>query len=251
MIRFLDDEDLSLSLHLREKGSLLHTAMDKLKDVYLKRILKYTQPTLLLLGFEGKADDVVRKRKQSLKVCENHKGYSAGSSFGAKWRKNRFLFPLIRDFMMDRGVLTDVAETATLWDNVVPLHHKVRADILSAMESYGQPGWAGCHISHTYHTGACLYFTFACMAIPGKEFEQYNTIKSAATNAIMKYNGALSHHHSVGYEHQSWLEEEIGPVGMETLSGIKRTLDPDGIINPGKLMEKESGDFDPIKHLTS
>ena len=65
----------------------------------------------------------------------------------------------------------------------------------------------------------------------------------------MKYNGALSHHHSVGYEHQSWLEEEIGTVGMETLSGIKHTLDPNDIMNPGKLMEKEPGDLDPIKHL--
>jgi alkyldihydroxyacetonephosphate synthase len=32
------------------------------------------------------------------------------------------------------------------------------------------------------------------------------------------------------------MTEEIGPVGVEILRAVKATLDPAGILNPGKLI---------------
>ena len=62
--------------------------------------------------------------------------------------------------MLDRGVLADVSETATLWSNLLPLYEAALAAIQGAIDAEGLTGVAGCHISHTYHAGASLYFTF-------------------------------------------------------------------------------------------
>ena len=43
----------------------------------------------------------------------------------------------------------------------------------------GGNGYVGCHVSHTYKTGACLYFTYAAKQLPGKELEQYYKYKAS------------------------------------------------------------------------
>ena len=37
-----------------------------------------------------------------------------------------------------------------------------------AYEQIGKKGWIMCHLSHSYHSGACLYFTFAFVPVPGR-----------------------------------------------------------------------------------
>jgi len=48
--------------------------------------------------------------------------------------------------------------------------------------------------------------------------------------------GTISHHHGVGEDHLPWMMQETGEIGMDMLRAIKRTLDPKGILNPGKLI---------------
>ncbi len=55
------------------------------------------------------------------------------------------------------------------------------------------------------------------------------------TDNFMACGATLTHHHAVGYEHAPWLEQEIGEVGVETLKNLKMSLDPNHIMNPGKL----------------
>ena len=52
----------------------------------------------------------------------------------------------------------------------------------------------------------------------------------------MAHGGTLSHHHGVGEDHTPWLTLEKGELGVEVLHAIKATLDPKGILNPGKLL---------------
>ncbi|MEY2469672.1 MAG: alkyldihydroxyacetonephosphate synthase, partial [Actinomycetota bacterium] len=47
--------------------------------------------------------------------------------------------------------------------------------------------------------------------------------------------GALSHHHGVGLNRGQFLTEALGEPGYALLSSLKRALDPNGILNPGKF----------------
>ena len=96
--------------------------------------------------------------------------------------------------------------------------------------------WVGCHVSHSYPTGASLYFTFGCLQRAGREIDQYLHIKKAAEDAFMKNGGTLSHHHAVGTEHLPWVEEDVSPTGLKAVRAVKEGLDPRGIMNPGKII---------------
>ena len=69
----------------------------------------------------------------------------------------------------------------------------------------------------------------------GREIEQWEHVKRTAGDTILANGGTITHHHGVGYEHAPWFEREYGPQGMELLRGMKKALDPAGIMNPGKL----------------
>lgn len=93
-----------------------------------------------------------------------------------------------------------------------------------------------CHVSHLYPTGASLYFTFLARQQPGAELAQWHAAKQAASDAISAAGATITHHHAVGRDHAPWLEAELGPLGVAALKALKAHVDPQGIMNPGKLV---------------
>jgi alkyldihydroxyacetonephosphate synthase len=55
--------------------------------------------------------------------------------------------------------------------------------------------------------------------------------------ATLRNNGSISHHHGVGFWRTQYLEQELGPGGVRVLTSVKNALDPQGILNPGKLID--------------
>jgi alkyldihydroxyacetonephosphate synthase len=91
------------------------------------------------------------------------------------------------------------------------------------------------HQSHAYSDGACLYFTFGAKPPEGTTFDEYyRQMWDAGTNTVLANGGALSHHHGVGLNRSRFVREALGPA-FDVLVRTKRALDPNGILNPGKL----------------
>jgi alkyldihydroxyacetonephosphate synthase len=106
-----------------------------------------------------------------------------------------------------------------------------------AFDGLGVTGYVMCHLSHSYHAGACLYFTFAFKpGTRGDELEQYGTVKSAIQQAFVDNGATLSHHHAVGTEHAEWLEQDISAPGVAMLRGLFDGVDPGRNLNPGKIV---------------
>lgn len=49
--------------------------------------------------------------------------------------------------------------------------------------------------------------------------------------------GTLSGEHGIGAEKRRFLKLEIGQAGLELMRRIKRSLDPNGVLNPGKVVD--------------
>jgi alkyldihydroxyacetonephosphate synthase len=133
--------------------------------------------------------------------------------------------------LLDAGALCETLETATSWSNLTTLKSAVTAALGSALG----PALVMCHISHVYPTGASLYFTVVT-AQRDDPADQWRTAKAAASDAMMRHGGTITHHHAVGTDHRRWMPDEIGDLGVEVLRAVKATLDPAGILNPGKLI---------------
>ena len=195
---------------------------------------------LMILGLEGDRETVAREREAALAICRAHGGFHLGRSVGRAWHAERFELPYLRDILLDHGVMVDTLETATTWENLESLYARVRDALWEAIEATGVQPWVMAHLSHAYPDGASLYYTFLGRQVPGHEIEQWWAIKRAATDCIMAHGGTLSHHHGVGLDHAPWLEAEHGPEGVRALRALKRALDPEGIMNPGKLLPVHS-----------
>jgi alkyldihydroxyacetonephosphate synthase len=229
--RLSDEAETRMSLALAGAGGL----KGRLGKVYL-RARGYGEGCLAILGFEGEAKEIARRRSQALQIARREGGLAVGRSPGEAWRSSRFSAPYLRDELLIWGVMVETLETATQWSNVRALHRAVGTAITEALGAGGTPGLVMCHVSHLYETGASLYFTFLARQREGAEIEQWLAVKQAASRAIVRGGGTITHHHAVGRDHAPWLEDELGRTGVAALRALKSELDPAGIMNPGKLL---------------
>lgn len=197
---------------------------------------EFSGTCLLLVGFEGSVADTVTGWEAVTPLLKRHGAMSLGRSIGDAWYRGRFELPYLRDTLLDRGVMVDTLETATTWSKLMELYVAVDGALRRAIADQGTPAFVMCHVSHTYLEGASLYFTFAARQLPGKELEQWEAAKRAATEAIVQHGGALSHHHGIGQEHAPWLARSVGPLGVKSFRAVRQALDPDGLMHPGPLL---------------
>src|SRR6185436_4704955 len=195
------------------------------------------QMCLAFVGYEGSKAHVATQRKLVGKIVSAHGGVCIGSGPGALYDQKKFDTPYIRDFLLDRGALADVSETAAPWSLLPKVYDNVVSAAESAFGSLGVPGYIMCHLSHSYHSGACLYFTFA-LNPPGDHdaLEDYGVVKQAIQQAFVDSGATLSHHHAVGTEHAQWLEEDISAPGVAMVRALFEGCDPGGNLNPGKIV---------------
>ena len=246
-MRLNDINKTGLSFAFKEelKGSPFKNMVTEAFKFYLQKIKRIDFDTccMLLIGYEGKKHVVDNDIRRSKKIFHKYRAASLGTSPAASFEKTKYDFPYVRDYVMDRGFIADVSETATTWKNLLPLYYSVKKNINQAIKSTGSEAWCGCHISHTYHSGASLYFTFVAEQSEKLGIEQYLYIKKAAEDAFIDGGGTLSHHHAVGYEHIPWIEKEVSATAMGGIKSLKQGLDPKGIMNPGKIIASECFDW--------
>ena len=158
-----------------------------------------------------------------------------GEAPARAWEHGRFDAPYLRDSLLSAGALCETLETATTWSNVPTLKAAVTEALTSALSKSGTNALVMCHISHVYPTVASLYFTVVA-GQRGDVARQWHTAKVEACDAIVANGGTITHHHAVGADHRPWMTAEIGDLGVRVLRAVKQTLDPAGILNPGKLI---------------
>jgi alkyldihydroxyacetonephosphate synthase len=106
-----------------------------------------------------------------------------------------------------------------------------------AFTQVGVNGYIMCHLAHSYHSGACLYFTFAFRpSDENQSLQEYDLVKGAIQQGFIDAGGTLSHHHAVGVEHARWLGQDISPVGVAMIRSVLDGLDPGHNFNPGKIV---------------
>lgn len=186
-----------------------------------------TQCTLLVLD-EGderivKATlDIVRESAIS------HRGKVGDIELVEKWLHHRNdtsgLQALTR-----KGYIVDTMEVSAPWSKLESIFNGVRSAFMSAPGARS----ASCHLSHSYLDGACLYFTFAGDKTETVE-EHYIGMWNAGQRAAISLGASVSHHHGIGINRARFMQESLGNA-MQLLQGLKSMLDPQDVLNPGKI----------------
>jgi alkyldihydroxyacetonephosphate synthase len=194
----------------------------------------YRGGCLAVLGWEGTAAAVKGRRRAARAVLRAAGAFGVGTSVGQRWAAGRFEGPYLRDDLLDAGVLVETLETSATWSRLGDTRSAVQQALHGALAA--TPPVVMCHVSHLYRHGASLYFTVLARQDDADPAGQWARAKSAASAAIVGSGATITHHHAVGIDHRRWMHDEIGPLGVAALRALKATLDPSGILNPGKLL---------------
>ncbi len=234
MIRMSNPMETRVSLLLAGQQSRTWL-LDRYLD--LRRLQRHSRCMGLvgLMGDEG----VVRAGKNvALKIIKRHGGLCLGQTMGRTWKRNRFLAPYLRNTLWDLGYGVDTLETAFTWDRVTAAVEAVEQAIREALAPFGEKVLVFSHLSHVYNTGSSLYTTllFRLTDSPQENLQRWKSMKEAASLAILKEGGTISHQHGVGVDHREYLEAEKGNLGIQILRRVFSGLDPQERFNPGKLL---------------
>lgn len=241
--RVSDSHETAFSFATKKSDTRLDRVKSRALKEFLERRKGYDLEAMCLafIGYEGSKGHVALQRKLAGRIVKRHGGLSIGGSPGELYDQKKFDTPYIRDFLLDRGALGDVSETSAPWSLLPGVYDNASGAARAAFAQLGVTGYLMCHLSHSYHAGACLYFTFAFKPSGRREpLEEYDAVKSAIQQAFVDSGATLSHHHAVGTEHAQWLEQDISAPGVAMLRSLFDGFDPGGNLNPGKIVGERS-----------
>jgi len=179
---------------------------------------------------EGETEYTKLDAKVVGRICRENEGKSSGEEPVDIWLQKRFDIGL-GPVLMQYGGIVDTIEVSALFKDTAKLYR----DMVTAMKAIEGVLEVSGHYSHFYREGACLYITFA--GIPEDPLRYYQDTWDAAMKATLQNNGSISHHHGVGFWRIQYIEQELGATGVKLLRSIKSALDPEGILNRGKLID--------------
>jgi alkyldihydroxyacetonephosphate synthase len=234
MIRLSDADETRFLLQFRGND----TAPSALRRLFKRWLAArgYTDaPCLMLVALAGSGGHVAQGTARMLRIVRSAGGAFAGP-YG-DWRAGHYAMPYLRDDLMDRGIGVDTMETATRWSNVATLHRAVRSAVDAHAAERGVRIVVLAHTSHSYTDGACLYFTLLFPMHRARPVAQWRALKTTVSQTIVEHGGTISHHHGVGRDHRPWMDAEKGALGLDVLRAAKARLDPDGVLNPSKLIK--------------
>ena len=215
-LRLSDDGETRFDLALEREGREWNLA-DHLFDVYLSIRRFDSGAVRLIAGFAGDASEVSLERKYFDGLAKRLGALALGVD--AKWPKQRFLSFYRRDTLLDRGVSMDHLDLAADWAKLPSLYVAVRAALKQAMRNHApRPGAHGlvlCHVGAARPDGAVLTFSWLFPRILEDAVAQAQAIRHAALAAACV--------------------EESKELERDVAYSIKRVLDPEAILNPGRL----------------
>ena len=212
---------------------------------------------VLVLGFESADHPLDPWMERALECCRDHggnvpegagrtrtdEGATREGAAGA-WRKAFLGAPYLRDALVAMGMITDTFETAITWERFGEFHAGITGAVNDAVHRICGVGQVTCRFTHVYPDGPAPYYSIIAPGKKNGELEQWDEIKAAASEAVLRLGGTITHHHAVGRDHRPWYDRQRPDGFARALAAAKAALDPAAILNPGVLIDPQASTSD-------
>ncbi len=235
MLRLSDEDETRTTLALAGSGR----SRDALKWLLGRRGIADSK-CMLTFGVTGRralVDLTVQQVTSLSRACGGVE--VVGKRLGDQWRKARFRAPYLRNALWEHGYAVDTVETAVEWSMVSNAKDVIRVALENALRGEDERVYVFAHLSHVYATGSSIYTTFVYRLgrDPEQTLHRWRLLKDAASEAVMQCGGTISHQHGVGSDHLPFMTQEKGELGVSAIRLMCQQFDPNGIMNPGKLVD--------------
>ena len=184
---------------------------------------------ILLLAFDGEPKKVEIDATRSLKLCKAEGGTDLGEKIAKHWWEHRYDMYYPSRLLTAGYSITDTIDIVATYDKLENVYHAMK----KAMEAYDV--FVISHFSHMYQNGGSIYMIFySSQPDATTAWKIYDKLFEDGVAACLREGGTMSHQHGVGMSRSTYTADELGS-GFSVLQKIKDALDPNGIMNPGKL----------------
>ncbi|MFW9867929.1 MAG: FAD-binding oxidoreductase [Candidatus Thorarchaeota archaeon] len=164
--------------------------------------------------------------------CEINSGVNCGEHPVDHWFETRFRVTETSSSPPNK-ITFDTIEVSISWEKAAMMYRAV----LETVNKIKGLLLFTAHVSHFYPNGAGFYFSFGGVETGEQtNFEFYQQVWNTTIKAVLDAGGSIAHHHGIGLNRSYWMDAELGK-SMEILRDIKKVLDPNNILNPGKIYE--------------
>jgi alkyldihydroxyacetonephosphate synthase len=184
---------------------------------------------VMFLGVEGVAAVASAEMAAALDVCTRQGGERLGAAPVEAWMARRFDFSGVEKVLQTPGGVAETIEISHFWDQILDTYAAMKLALAPlATEVLG-------HFSHVYPQGTSLYLILLGQAADDAAAEErLQRIWDVAMRTALEQGAAVSHHHGIGLARLPYLAEALGSA-LPVLQRVTATLDPGGVMNPGKL----------------
>ena len=215
----------------RLKQALLRTVLGA--PGLANRAVRTLPQRCLMIGVcEGQTGEAEAAHARLGSLARAAGGQDLGETPGRNWLAHRHDVSYKQSRIYEAGCFVDTCEVATTWARLPALYEAVRRAV-------GPFVLVMAHFSHAYPGGCSIYFTFAGS---GRDVDamrrRYDAAWRAGLDAAAAHGAAIAHHHGVGLSRR-WHMAEAHGEARQWFDALKRTLDPAGVMNPGKVFAEE------------
>lgn len=219
----------------RLQPSVIRLYDDASTKSLVKRVLNLDlEGAYMILVFDGYKDIAELQYQRAMKIAAQYGARDLGEHPGKEWWDHRydFYFPPLT---LALPKLYGTIETVTTFDKIEALYWAKKQAIEEGFKEWNARYIA--HFSHWFPWGVMVYDRFIVDEPPADAREAaqlHNRIWTVAARTSLAYGGVLNEHHGIGLKLGRLMREQYGDA-FPTLDALKHTLDPRGIMNPGKL----------------
>jgi len=183
---------------------------------------------LLLIEVDGMSDELVHTEAEAVMqvVRDNNGDLKTAESDQERdqlWLARRNALP----------ALASLNNTVVLEDATVPRSHIT--DMLVACEGIGRK--YNLTMGTFGHAGdGNLHPTIICDKHNLEEIERVHKAVDEIFKTALGFGGTLSGEHGIGVAKMKYLKDELGQSGLNLMRSIKESLDPEYVLNPGKIV---------------
>lgn len=186
------------------------------------------------IGFDGWGDLVERQEVRAVAIASDLGAQDLGRELGEHWWRHRydFYFP---PHVWELPWLFGTTDTLAKFSDIERLWESKRDVLQSTFRRWDLEYIA--HFSHWYPWGVMVYDRFLVRqppSDPAEAFALHEEIWARSVRTSLEYGGILNEHHGVGLKLARYMREQHGGAFL-VMESIKRTLDPENLLNPGKL----------------
>ena len=198
--------------------------------IFLRNHPDEPRDPFMILSFEG--FDAHARLEEAFRLSRGERGND--TLVDHWWIHRNDLAEEYTSLMDGTGILgphamVETMEVSARWTNLRDVYHSMKEALTP------QADVVGCHLSHHYVDGACLYFSMGSACSSDDEAaRKLESWWATGMTACIEAGGSISHHHGIGRRRAALLAGEMGGW-WDVLVAVKRAMDPNGIMNPGAL----------------